>query len=85
MVIQVKSLIIFLLLKNNKENIIIFYDTGDLTYRGLLNFGKFDDLSYHILDIPIFVVMGIVGGITGALFCHLNLKLVKFRKRYLTQ
>ncbi|XP_025423914.1 H(+)/Cl(-) exchange transporter 7-like isoform X2 [Sipha flava] len=55
---------------------------GDLTYRGLLNFGKFDDLSYHILDIPIFIFMGILGGLTGALFCHLNLKLVKFRKRY---
>jgi len=60
----------------------LFYVIGDLTYRGLLNFGKFDDLTYHILDIPIFVLMGIAGGLMGALFCHINLKLVKFRKRY---
>lgn len=59
----------------------IIYVIGDLTYKGLLNFGKFDDLSYHILDIPIFVLMGIIGGLTGALFCHLNLQLFKFRKR----
>ncbi|XP_060862094.1 H(+)/Cl(-) exchange transporter 7-like isoform X1 [Metopolophium dirhodum] len=58
---------------------------GDLTYKGLLNFGKFDDLSYHILDIPVFVLMGIIGGLTGALFCHLNLKLVIFRKRYVNK
>uniref|UniRef100_A0A2S2NYS5 Chloride channel protein n=1 Tax=Schizaphis graminum TaxID=13262 RepID=A0A2S2NYS5_SCHGA len=58
---------------------------GDLTYRGLLNFGKFDDLSYHILDIPIFVLMGIFGGLTGALFCYLNLQLFKFRKRYVNK
>lgn len=54
---------------------------GDLSYKGLLNFGKFDDLSYHILDIPVFVLMGIAGGLMGALFCHLNVRLVIFRKR----
>ncbi|VVC43664.1 CBS domain,Chloride channel, voltage gated,Chloride channel, core [Cinara cedri] len=58
---------------------------GDLTYRGLLNFGKFDDLSYHILDIPIFVLMGVTGGLTGAFFCHSGLKLIRFRKRYINQ
>lgn len=26
--------------------------------------------------------MGIIGGLTGALFCHLNYKLTVFRMRY---
>lgn len=61
--------------------ILIYHIIGDLTYRSLLNLGKFDDLSYHIIELPIFVLMGITGGLSGALFCHLNYKLFIFRKR----
>ncbi|VVC43666.1 Hypothetical protein CINCED_3A022182 [Cinara cedri] len=58
---------------------------GELTYWGLLNFGKFNNfaLSYEIFELPIFVIMGIIGGLTGALFCHLNYKLTVFRMRHL--
>ncbi|CAG0896280.1 unnamed protein product, partial [Cyprideis torosa] len=34
---------------------------GQLTDSGLLNFGKFDDLSYDWLELPLFMVMGIIG------------------------
>jgi len=59
------------------------YLIGELTYWGLLNFGKFSNfaLSYEMIELPIFVVMGIIGGLTGALFCHLNYKLTVFRMR----
>ncbi|XP_060838780.1 LOW QUALITY PROTEIN: H(+)/Cl(-) exchange transporter 7-like [Rhopalosiphum padi] len=58
---------------------------GELTYWGLLNFGKFSDfaLSYQMFELPIFIFMGIIGGLTGALFCHLNYKLTVFRMRHL--
>ncbi|XP_050541716.1 H(+)/Cl(-) exchange transporter 7 [Daktulosphaira vitifoliae] len=58
---------------------------GELTFWGLLNFGKFVDfaLSYTMYELPIFVCMGIIGGLLGALFCHLNYKLTVFRMRYL--
>ncbi|XP_025423930.1 H(+)/Cl(-) exchange transporter 7-like isoform X2 [Sipha flava] len=58
---------------------------GELTYWGLLNFGKFNNfaLSYEMIELPIFLAMGVTGGLLGALFCHLNYKLTIFRMRHL--
>jgi chloride channel 7 len=52
-----------------------------LDYSGLLNFGKFTNLPYTILETPIYVGMGIIGGLLGALYNHLNYKLTVFRMR----
>ncbi|XP_049852821.1 H(+)/Cl(-) exchange transporter 7 isoform X4 [Schistocerca gregaria] len=56
---------------------------GELTYSGLLNFGKFENISYEMTELLIFVVMGIIGGLLGSLFNHINYKLTVFRMRYL--
>ncbi|XP_067006232.2 H(+)/Cl(-) exchange transporter 7 [Anabrus simplex] len=56
---------------------------GELTYSGLLNFGKFDSISYEFMELFIFVVMGMIGGLLGALFNHINYKLTVFRMRYI--
>ncbi|CAG0900265.1 unnamed protein product [Cyprideis torosa] len=56
---------------------------GQLTDSGLLNFGKFDDLSYDWLELPLFMVMGIIGGLLGALFNYMNYRLTVFRMRYI--
>lgn len=79
-------MVILVKLKNKKpsKKINMFnYLIGELTFWGLLNFGKFSDsaLSYTMLELPIFFIMGIIGGLTGALFCHLNYKLTVFRMR----
>ncbi|OXA52085.1 H(+)/Cl(-) exchange transporter 7 [Folsomia candida] len=58
---------------------------GELTYSGLLNFGKFDNTSYDFIEIPLFILMGILGGLLGALFNHLNFKLTVFRIRNITK
>lgn len=55
--------------------------TGQLSYDGLLNFGKFSDIPFALLELPIFVVMGIMGGLTGALFNQLNYHISVFRRR----
>jgi chloride channel 7 len=55
--------------------------SGELTYSGLLNFGKFDNTNYDFIELPVFLVMGLIGGILGALFNHLNYKLTVFRLR----
>lgn len=55
---------------------------GHLSFPGLLNFGKFDSLSYELFELMIFVLIGAAGGIFGALFNHLNFKLAVFRTRY---
>jgi chloride channel 7 len=55
---------------------------GDLSYAGLLNFGKFESISYDIYELPIFVIMGVIGGLLGSLFNYINYKLTVFRMRY---
>ncbi|KFZ66528.1 H(+)/Cl(-) exchange transporter 7, partial [Podiceps cristatus] len=59
----------------------------DLSSPGLINFGKFDNekMGYTIQEIPIFIFMGVVGGILGALFNALNYWLTMFRIRYIHQ
>jgi chloride channel 7 len=56
---------------------------GDLSNPGLINFGKFTNVSYEWYEIPIFILMGLFGGLIGALFNHTNIQLTKFRNVYL--
>ncbi|XP_069940697.1 H(+)/Cl(-) exchange transporter 7 [Cherax quadricarinatus] len=58
---------------------------GMLAYNGLLNFGKFDDLTYEIWEFIPFLLMGVMGGLLGALYNHINLKLTAFRMRYVNK
>lgn len=53
-----------------------------LSNPGLLNFGKFTDMPYNSYEIPLFVLLGVFGGLAGALFNWLNLRLTQFRMRY---
>lgn len=57
---------------------------GQLSYAGLINFGKFDDINYSFFELPIYIVMGAMGGGFGALYNHINHKLTVFRMRYLS-
>lgn len=54
---------------------------GNLSYPGLLNLGKFENFSYEIYELPIFVLMGSLGGLSGAFWNHINYKLAVFRIR----
>ncbi|XP_063981533.1 H(+)/Cl(-) exchange transporter 7 [Diachasmimorpha longicaudata] len=56
---------------------------GDLSYPGLLNLGQFETLPYQIYEIPLFMMVGAVGGLLGALWNHLNYKLYCIRLRYI--
>ncbi|KAJ8923258.1 hypothetical protein NQ315_001814 [Exocentrus adspersus] len=56
---------------------------GNLSYPGLLNLGKFESFSYEIYELPIFLVMGAMGGLFGALWNHINYKITVFRMRYI--
>lgn len=58
---------------------------GDLSNPGLVNFGRFgsEENAYNIFELPIFICMGAVGGILGALFNQLNYWLTMFRISYL--
>ncbi|XP_070617619.1 H(+)/Cl(-) exchange transporter 7 isoform X1 [Erythrolamprus reginae] len=57
----------------------------DLSSPGLINFGRFDSekMGYTFQEIPIFIFIGVLGGILGALFNALNYWLTMFRIRYI--
>lgn len=55
---------------------------GDMSNPGLINFGRFQNTTYTWFELPIFILMGSFGGLIGALFNHLNIKLTRFRNRY---
>ncbi|KAI7845409.1 hypothetical protein COHA_001114 [Chlorella ohadii] len=38
-------------------------------------------MFYHVWDVPIFCCIGALGGLLGALFIHLNVKITQFRHR----
>lgn len=53
-----------------------------LSSPGLLNFGKFTDMPYNSYELPLFMLIGIFGGLMGAFFNGLNLKITQFRMKY---
>ncbi|XP_078096540.1 H(+)/Cl(-) exchange transporter 7 [Mustelus asterias] len=57
---------------------------GDLSNPGLINFGRFQNeaVQYNLYEIPIFICVGAIGGILGAVFNRLNYCLTMFRIRY---
>nr|CAD2202897.1 unnamed protein product [Meloidogyne enterolobii] len=58
---------------------------GQLSWNGLANFGTFDNQSksYGIWELPLFALVGLIGGLSGAFFNFLNMKLSRFRKYYI--
>ncbi|XP_053987126.1 H(+)/Cl(-) exchange transporter 7 [Hylaeus anthracinus] len=56
---------------------------GDLSYPGLLNLGKFEAISYQIYEIPLFMLMGVIGGVLGACWNYVNYKISCFRLRFI--
>ncbi|XP_007245616.3 H(+)/Cl(-) exchange transporter 7 [Astyanax mexicanus] len=58
---------------------------GELSSPGLINFGRFDmdNVEYSLYEIPLFIIMGAIGGVLGALFNVLNYWLTIFRIRYM--
>ncbi|XP_047656403.1 H(+)/Cl(-) exchange transporter 7 isoform X2 [Tachysurus fulvidraco] len=57
---------------------------GELSNPGLINFGRFESetVKYNLYEIPLFMIMGVVGGMLGAVFNTINYWLTIFRIRY---
>ncbi|CAH1780242.1 unnamed protein product [Owenia fusiformis] len=56
---------------------------SDLSNPGLISFGRFPDISYQAIELPIFLLMGVVGGFSGAFFNAINYRLTVFRHKYI--
>lgn len=60
----------------------LYHGLNTFAYPGLFNLGKFEALPYSYYEIPIFMCMGCVGGVLGALWVYVNTKINIFRARY---
>uniref|UniRef100_A0A8R1DIT4 Chloride channel protein n=1 Tax=Caenorhabditis japonica TaxID=281687 RepID=A0A8R1DIT4_CAEJA len=58
--------------------------SGWLSWTGLANFGVFEDKEYNVWEIPLFLLIGVIGGVLGALFNYLNTRLTEYRKIYVS-
>lgn len=58
-----------------------FHNLKTFSYPGLFTFGTFEPLPYEYFELPIFVLMGAIGGILGAVWNSVNVSLNKFRAR----
>ncbi|CAL1545997.1 unnamed protein product [Lymnaea stagnalis] len=54
-----------------------------LSNPGLVRFNTFPNLTFDLIEIPVFIVMAAIGGLIGALFVVMNYKLTVFRQKYL--
>ncbi|CAH1784480.1 unnamed protein product [Owenia fusiformis] len=57
----------------------------NLSEPGLISFGQFSDIYYLSVELPLFLMQGLIGGIFGAVYVHLNYKLTVFRRAYITE
>ena len=54
---------------------------GQLSNGGLISFGEFDNASYNLYQMFIFIFMAAFGGFSGAMFNALNARLTQYRVR----
>lgn len=55
---------------------------------GMFAFGQFENLfdgrsNFYVYELPIFIVMGCVGGVLGAFFNYLNMQMTMYRIKHL--
>ncbi|KAK2180880.1 hypothetical protein NP493_422g00000 [Ridgeia piscesae] len=53
----------------------------DMSNPGLVSFGYVGDITFKTYEIPIFMIMAIFGGLSGALFVQLNYRVTLLRSR----
>lgn len=58
-----------------------YHGLKTFSYPGLFNLGQFEALPYEYFEIPIFILMGCIGGILGALWNSVNIRISVFRTR----
>ena len=58
---------------------------GVLSHPGLITFGKFGDQKdpYSLREMPVFLLIGVAGGLMGALFNRSNVRLTLWRAKHM--
>lgn len=57
---------------------------SEITNSGVIKFGSYVNDKYQLYDLISFGIMGVIGGVLGAIFCFVNYTMGKLRKKYLT-
>lgn len=57
-------------------------DFADVANTGAIKFGVLDPNPYTIADLPVFMIMGVFGGLLGSFFVAVNYFFGKVRKVY---
>ena len=60
-----------------------YHGLHDFTYPGLFNLGQFEPLPFEYYELIIFVLMGIIGGLLGAIWNAINTKVNLFRSEFI--
>lgn len=63
----------------------LYHGLNTFAYPGLFNLGQFEALPYSYYEIPIFMMMGCIGGLLGALWVYVNTKINIFRARFIKE
>ncbi|XP_055619852.1 H(+)/Cl(-) exchange transporter 7 isoform X2 [Toxorhynchites rutilus septentrionalis] len=60
-----------------------YHGLSSFRYRGLFNLGEFEPLPFEYYELPIFMLMGVFGGISGAVWNSMNTSINIFRKKFI--
>ena len=55
---------------------------NSLNHPGLIKFGEFASDIPKLWEVPLFMLLGVVGGLFGALFISMNKKIMLLRRKY---
>lgn len=62
-----------------------YHGLENATYKGLFNLGEFEPIPFEYYELPIFIVMGAFGGLSGAFWIKLNKTMNIFRDKFIKQ
>ncbi|XP_055609644.1 H(+)/Cl(-) exchange transporter 7 isoform X2 [Uranotaenia lowii] len=60
-----------------------YHGLDSFRYRGLFNLGEFEPLPFEYFELPIFMLMGVFGGLSGAFWNSVNTKINIFRAHFI--
>lgn len=60
-----------------------YHGLSSFRYRGLFNLGEFEPLPFEYYELPIFMLMGVFGGMSGAFWNCINNRINIFRARFI--
>lgn len=60
-----------------------YHGLSSFRYRGLFNLGEFEPLPFEYYELPIFMLMGVMGGISGAFWNSVNTYINIFRAQFI--